>query len=777
MRRLLQNSIVNKGILLISLFLSSNLLFSQEISIGVKDKATEFYLSINENKSDIKNYYILEGTEKVKNYIINYVNGGYVIISEESGVYNILGFSETNEYQIEDSPLEKILSVNYTKTILTSNTLLKTQLSKKSTKVTSTVEPFCTDVWGSVNCYDENSNSIYVGNYYTPSHCSAGCVAISLSQVLYYYKWPKIGVGSNVYSDNFNGSLRRHSSHFDNIEFDWANMLDEYHRKASTDVQRQAMGQLLYSAGVALEMNYEPTGSTSNVNKTPFIYENFFRFTSHYEDDSWSSFWTRLRENIESEFPVPIAVEASRTGDGHVVVANGYKEINGKPYYYLNWGWYNSHGNNGWYNIQGWTSATGGYNTITGAAFDVLPNPQISEIKNTGSGNDFTVNWIVSDKISVDEYTLEQKADLGDWEEVAAGITSKSYTIVNPTGEVYQFRVKAKIAGTYYSKSWSETEAFAVEGGFDGYASFEGNQFAYAYQTPDYDLNFTGDYTFETWIRLQDNNINGNIILDQRYVFGIEIGDVTVNDYSIKFKSYSSGAELNSNNTGSKLQNGEWVHFAVSHEGSQTKLFINGTLRDENTGDNFNLASSNSALNIGEKYHGSYSSRIKAGLDQIRISSVSRYNSNFSPTKENQFDIDANTIAYFTFQNVHNIRFKDLAHKLSVRVKNEPNYVEWKFDETDQILAIDEYELMNKSLTIFPNPVLNSQLNISFSGELNPGEVEISLFDITGRKVNITTISNAFNSWSLDLINIDTGIYILQVKGDGFTASKKIIIH
>ena len=186
-----------------------------------------------------------------------------------------------------------------------------------------TIEPFLTDVWGGVNCVDNNGNEVYPGNYYTPSHSSAGCVAISMSQVMHYYKWPIEGVGSNVYSENFNGSLERHASFFDSIEYDWSNMLDEYMGKASTTIQQQAVGELFYSAAVALEMDFEPSGSTSNINKTPFVYQNFFRYTSHYQDVTWPSFWSKVKENVLAGYPVPIAVSASRTGDGHVVVANG----------------------------------------------------------------------------------------------------------------------------------------------------------------------------------------------------------------------------------------------------------------------------------------------------------------------------------------------------------------------------------------------------------------------------------------------------------------------
>ncbi|ALJ03809.1 hypothetical protein APS56_00975 [Pseudalgibacter alginicilyticus] len=638
------------------------------------------------------------------------------------------------------------------------------------------IEPFLTDVWGGVNCFDNNGVPVYPGNYYTPNRASAGCVAISLSQILYYYKWPLKGVGSNVFSDNFNGTLRRHASFFENIEYDWSNMLDEYQGKASTDVQQKAVGELFYSAACALEMDFEPTGSTSNLNKTPFVYQNFFRYASHYESVTWGAFWTRLKENVLAGYPVPIAISATRTGDGHVVVANGYREVGGVPQYYLNWGWYNDNNINGWYNIQGWTSASGGYNTVDGAVFDIMPNPQITSIEPTGSGNDFKVNWEVSERINWNEFTLEQKVDQGDWTEVATGIIAKNYTVNDPTGNVYQFRVKSMIDGVYYVNSWSETEVYAVQKAFDGFGKFGGSQYAYARQTPNNTLDFTGDYTFETWIRLKDGNSNGNVILDQQPVFGIEITDVGVTDYSVKFISHSTNATLNSNTTGAKLNNNEWVHIAISHSGNITKLFVDGVMRQEDTSSNFNLISSNSALNLAERYSGGYSGMIKADLDQIRISNVARFTSNFTPVKEEMYEVDNNTLLYLPFQNVHNIRLKDQSNNLSFIVSNVANYVEWSFDEISGTLSNEDFELIKSSLTVSPNPVTNNRIDISFSQKVSLQQVHFELFDLQGRKMNVNASEKTYNTWGLIFPNINSGMYVLQVRGDSFLATKKIMI-
>lgn len=764
----------NKIILFLFLILNFSLLEAQNLNKS-QGAANDFYFALIGKSGNVKNYIILNKNEDIQNYVFNYENGGFIMISGKTN--EIIAFSEVNEYNLKGLENSKIIAGNFQTISVVNNSIVQKTTTLAAKKAAAQIDPLLTDVWGGVNCKDDEGNTVYPSNYYTPSHCSPGCVAISLAQVLHYYEWPKRGVGNQVYGENYSGNYKRHQAFFDGVNYDWNNMLDEYMNKPSTDVQQKAVGELMYHTGVALQMNYEPSGSTSNIDKTPFVYKNFFRFTSHYEDVSWSDFWTRLYDNIQHGRPVPVAVDASRTGDGHVFVANGYKEIDDKPYYYLNWGWYDDNGVNGWYNIQDWTSASPGYNTITGASFDVLPNPQISEINSSGFGNDFTVNWIVSDKISVEEYTLEQKVDQGDWTELATGISQKEYTVGNPSGKVYQFRVKAKVDGSYYTDSWSEIEVYSADGGYNGIVNFGGSQYAYSHQTPDNDLNFTGDYTFETWIKLMDGNSNGNIILDQQYAFGLELTEVTGSNYAVKFISHGSGKELVSNKNGSKIQNNQWAHIAVSKSGNAIKLFIDGSVMDEYSGSEFNLSSSNSALNIAEKYRGGYASHIKAEMDQIRLSNTGRYSNSFTPNQDVHFAVDDKTIAYFAFQDVHGVRLKDEAYNLSVIVSNTSGNAEWTFEHTGQVLANEDFELLQSTLNVYPNPIINNRFRILFASELDLGDIEINMFDLTGRKVPIKIGQGSFKSWNVLLQKLSTGIYILRIKGEGFTANRKIIVQ
>jgi hypothetical protein len=774
MKHTFKNKLNNSVLILIILF-SFELLHAQIKTEIIVNHGTRFLQNtINKSKTP-KELFVLNTNKKLKNYLINFEKGGFVIVTVNNDNFSVLGFSEDHNFVLDENPLfntkeAKRLSFNKNEIIGydKSNSLEK--------EIKSDILPFMTDVWGGVNCYNVNGQTIFPSNYYTPSHCSPGCVAIATSQVLHYYEWPKLGVGNNVFADNYNGNLLRHQAFFDVTHYDWNNILDEYMHTSSTILQQKALGKLMYHVGVAVKMNYEPSGSTNNLNNIPFVLENFFRFSGHYEVKTWSDFWSRLYNSMQQHRPVPIAVEASSTGDGHVMVANGYKYLDNKNYYYINWGWWNAYGLNGYYNLQGWTPSTDGYNTVIGAIFDMLPEPAIYSVEPTGTGDDFKVKWKVSNRLVWDEFTLEQKVDGGSWEVVSDGIIAKEYTINNPTGTVYQLRVKAKVNGSYYANSYSEITVYATNNWYNGYATFGGGQHCFARQTPDDILNFSEDYTFETWLRITNSNQNGDVILDQKDVFGLTIQDVTSTEYSVEFKSFTSGSTLSSNESGAKLQVGSWYHIAVSKSGSTTRIFINGNKRAEYTGSDFNLTTSNNALNFGEKYRSNYSSFIKADIDQLRISSIGRYTTGFTPTRIHQFPIDAQTIAYFTFQDVHRVRLLDDMHQMSVIATNNSSYVAWNFEESiGGSLTEEEQNFLRNHIVVYPNPTQNViQISCKENSRFDFNSFSFYLYDINGKEIK-RKIKKTQNIYIIKLSDLNSGVYFLKLKTKDFAATKRII--
>lgn len=750
--------------------------FTQNKQIEYGIVASNFMAGITAKETQIESVNIF--TEFGKTIYVYQIsdNGGWVLIKEyEDGHSEVSGFSDKGVLEIQNNPIFGRITNEIQNIPLT---LKSAPLSQtRSITETHTVENFVPTVWGGVNQDDASGNNVYAANYYTPYHCSPGCVAITTAQLLNYYEWPIVGEGNHIYSDNYDGTAMRHQSFFDNTILEWDNLANIYHQATTTAEQQVALGRLMYNTAVSYDMNFEPTGSTANIIDGPFAYTNFFRFTSHYELVSWSSFWTRLNENILNYMPVPMAITATGTGDGHAVLITGFKVISGNNYYYINWGWWNRNGENGWYNIENWDGTGGGYNQVDGAVLDVVPIPQITSITPTGNANDFNIHWEVSGIISPEEFTLEQNKDNEGWVEVSNILTSQDYVYSNPTGQVYQFRVKSKIQGTYYADSWSEPRVYAVNGSYNGYAVFEGSQYAYARQTPQSDHDFPADYTFEAWIRVKGNNQTGDVVFDKKTTFSMYITDVTATDFSIEYKSYSNSSDiLQSAATGSKLLLNQWNHIAVSKTGSTTYLFVNGQQRDINTSSVFTLTNSTNALNIGEKYVSSYTNHIKADMDNIRFSNIGRYSSSFTPDRNAYFTLDANTKGYFTFQNVHKIRFKDSSFEQSVIVKNETNYITWNCDFLD--IPNFEYEITVADwVNLYPNPTNNFlylQLNEPYTS--NSSEIHYGIYDVAGKLLNEKVISaNHENTHGIDVSSLNSGIYFLKLSHKSVHTNIKFI--
>jgi hypothetical protein len=73
-------------------------------------------------------------------------------------------------------------------------------------------------------------------------------------------------------------------------------------------------------------------------------------------------------------------------------------------------------------------------------------------------------------------------------------------------------------------------------------------------------------------------------------------------------------------------------------------------------------------------------------------------------------------------------------------------------------------------LSIFPNPVTNGTLNINSDSN---SERNVVLFDVLGKKVlNVTTSNNSIN-----VGNINAGVYIVKITEEGKTATRKLVIR
>ena len=249
------------------------------------------------------------------------------------------------------------------------------------------VEPLLTTRWNqgypyNLQCPYSTADSAY---------SVTGCVATATAQVMKYWNHPAVGRGSHSYSIPGFGTL---SAVFDTTHYDWTHMPDSPDG-LSTDQERNAVAQLMYHIGVAVEMNYSPQssgafvasdGNTSMASSENAL-KNYFRYNqalfSAAKADHNDSEWDAL---LTSELDVsrPMVISGHDNSGGHAFVLDGYDTLG---FFHVNWGWGGYC--DGYYTLDSLNpdgsgiggNATNGYNNDNKVLLHVYPaseNPSVT---------------------------------------------------------------------------------------------------------------------------------------------------------------------------------------------------------------------------------------------------------------------------------------------------------------------------------------------------------------------------------------------------------------
>jgi len=440
-------------------------------SLQAHNYASEFLSKINSKFNNKNHLYKRDYSEfvienEILAYIFNLKPQGFIIVSTYCNASPVIGFSLYDNLP-EGEILEKLPAYSIIKGIAYSHKYAEPIVGSIKKNTESTTDeiygPYVNTLWGQVNCHNDLGQLVNVTNYYTPNHYAAGCVAISLSTLLHYYKWPVVGEGYHQYYDNWGSSTGWYDANFGETYYNWDLMLNSYNNQPSTDPQREAAGELAFHAAVALEMNFEYNGSTANVNEIPGTGSDNFRFYSFYKQENSTVFWPRLDKNMTEANPVILTVETN-SGFGHSVVCDGLWIDNddNDRYYHLNMGWWGS--GNGWFTIQDNFNA-GGYTTILGGVLDFIPKPILYNAEIAPDTNMFHLSWQFTQTITADAFEVQRRINSGSWETIAEDYQDTSLLIIiENIGDEYYFRVKAKVNDEFYPSSWSNTVQLVMTG-------------------------------------------------------------------------------------------------------------------------------------------------------------------------------------------------------------------------------------------------------------------------------------------------------------------------
>jgi len=304
------------------------------------------------------------GQETLIFYIFNVnQNEGFVIVSADNDVTPILGYSTSGSYSdINIAPAFKKLLEKYKKEIadvILNNLQADQEIQNKweklengesifSEKGIKSVNPLLTTTW--------NQNPYY--NYLCPGGSVTGCPATAMGQIMKYWNYPATGIGFHSYNENDYGTL---SANFATTTYDWASMPN------NVTSNNYAVGILMFHCGVAVEMNYSPTGSSSYViisaSPTPeqcceYALKTYFGYNAstiqglkrdNYSDTDWKNL---LKNDLNAGRPIQYAGFGQ---GGHTFVCDGYDN---NDFFHMNWGWGGYY--DGFFDLDALNPGTGG---------------------------------------------------------------------------------------------------------------------------------------------------------------------------------------------------------------------------------------------------------------------------------------------------------------------------------------------------------------------------------------------------------------------------------
>jgi photosystem II stability/assembly factor-like uncharacterized protein len=274
-------------------------------------------------------------------YVFTYADGGFAIISADDAVNPVLGFSQTSPASepIENKMLMHQLNrygqkISEVRSQGIGSTANKRQWRARAdsaptadTAQAKTVGPLVTSAWSQTDAYNDSCPSF------------AGCVAVAMGQVMRYHKWPKTGRGWHKYVPSEAPEYGLQFANFGATTYRWDLMPDKIRAHNST-AERAAVAQLLYHAGVSVDMSYTKNGSGSYTIDVLYAMPQYFRYSDSirlctYSDYSNAQWFSMIMAEIDAGRPV-IYSGATSGDEGHAWIVDGY---NSDGYMHINWGW------------------------------------------------------------------------------------------------------------------------------------------------------------------------------------------------------------------------------------------------------------------------------------------------------------------------------------------------------------------------------------------------------------------------------------------------------
>jgi hypothetical protein len=288
---------------------------------------------------------------------------GWVIISGDDRARTVLAYGDEEYFDSEDVPecvqewlngyaeqIESIGQGNVEEQEATETNVIGASKSK--------IAPLLFSKWAQGLPFNQQCPS-YTSDGNT-KYCPAGCVAIAMAQIMYYYKSSYGSIAIPAYTSSKDGFTVDRPA-LSATTFNWGIMNPWYDDASSTSNSAKEVQKLVKYCGQAVEMDYGKKSSSATSDRNAFVYYfGYDRYSQQINrEDVTATVWENCIYN-ELVQGRPVFMRARKLSGGHAFVCDGY---DGNGLYHINWGWRG--GNNGFFALNALSDGnTGG----TGAA-------------------------------------------------------------------------------------------------------------------------------------------------------------------------------------------------------------------------------------------------------------------------------------------------------------------------------------------------------------------------------------------------------------------------
>ena len=278
-------------------------------------------------------------------YAVNNGGDGYVIVSGDDRMRQVLGYSNSGKLDIADMPE----NMRYWLQCLGADMQLLIDAGYQpqavdSRRAASDVKKEITQMLPCQWNQEEPYNDFCPMDGEDPS--MTGCVATAMAQLLYYHKKVRQAQipeqplqDTKAYEGDRGISVPALKASEYNI--DWDQLIDNYTAQGvtPTKAQKENVAKLMFFCGATVYMDYNSDVSLAwDSNLAPALI-NYFGFSkatryvtrSSYTEQQWTDLiYNELKNNR------PVLLGASDNTGGHEFVIDGY---NGNELFHINWGW------------------------------------------------------------------------------------------------------------------------------------------------------------------------------------------------------------------------------------------------------------------------------------------------------------------------------------------------------------------------------------------------------------------------------------------------------